>query len=87
MLPRGPFPDPRPRAPRILIVVPATDTCRVCGEEFGFSLSRCPVCKQTFCETCANRRGGLAFCGAACAHAFYFGESDEEDLPEGETEE
>jgi hypothetical protein len=67
--------------------MPATDTCIVCRETFGFSLSRCPLCKLTFCESCANRRGGLSFCGVACAHAFYFGESDEEDLPEGETEE
>jgi hypothetical protein len=33
------------------------------------------------------RRAGIAFCGAACAHAFFFGEEDEEDLPESETEE
>jgi hypothetical protein len=39
------------------------------------------------CDNCAVRRGGVAFCGAACAHLFFFGESDEEDLPETETEE
>jgi hypothetical protein len=33
------------------------------------------------------RRGGVVFCGAGCAHLFFFGESDEEDLPESETDE
>jgi hypothetical protein len=39
------------------------------------------------CDNCATRRGGIVFCGAACGHLFFFGESDEEDLPESETEE
>jgi hypothetical protein len=40
-----------------------------------------------FCESCAMRRGGIIFCGPRCAHAFYYGEEDEEDLPESEAEE
>jgi hypothetical protein len=67
--------------------VPATDQCLVCGETFGFSLGRCPLCHRTFCDTCGMRRGGLVFCSAGCAHLFFFGEEDEEDLPETETEE
>jgi len=67
--------------------VVATDRCQVCGETFGFSLALCSLCHRTVCDNCAVRRGGVAFCGAACAHLFFFGESDEEDLPESETEE
>ena len=86
MLPRRARPDDRADGPYTRPVV-ATDRCKVCGESFGFGLSRCPLCKQTFCESCAMRRGGLVFCGAGCAHLFFFGEEDEEDLPETETEE
>lgn len=39
---------------------------------------RCSVCRKTFCDSCGVRRGGALFCGSLCAHAFYFGESDEE---------
>ena len=67
--------------------MPAGDQCAVCGQLFGYGLRRCPNCKQAFCESCAIRRGGMSFCGAACAHLFYFAESDEEDLPEAEVEE
>lgn len=72
---------------RILVFVPATDLCQVCGETFGFSLARCPLCHRTFCDDCGMRRGGLVFCSPGCAHLFFFGEEDEEDLPETETEE
>jgi hypothetical protein len=72
---------------RILVSVPAIDRCEVCNQTFGYSLTRCPLCRRTFCESCAMRRGGIIFCGPRCAHAFYYGEEDEEDLPESEAEE
>jgi hypothetical protein len=67
--------------------VVATDRCQVCGETFGFSLALCSLCHHTVCDNCVARRGGIVFCGAACAHAFFFGEADEEDSPESEAEE
>lgn len=79
--PPGRFPD------RILVFVPSPDQCEVCRQTFGFSLARCPLCHRTFCDSCAMRRGGLVFCGAGCAHLFFFGEEDEEDLPESESDE
>jgi hypothetical protein len=46
---------------------------------------RCPSCRKTFCDGCGVRRGGAHFCGQLCAHAFYFGESDEEtETPESD---
>ena len=64
-----------------------TDGCQVCGETFSYSLNRCPLCHKTVCEGCSVRRGGCVFCGDLCAHAFFFGESDEADGPEFQVEE
>jgi hypothetical protein len=50
-------------------------------------LNRCPLCHKTVCENCAVRRGGCVFCGDLCAHAFFFGESDDADEPETQVEE
>lgn len=50
---------------------------------FSYGLMRCSVCRKIFCDDCAVRRGGAAFCSDLCAHAFYFGESDEDtQVPE-----
>ena len=49
---------------------------------------RCTICHKTFCDSCGVRRGGALFCGDMCAHAFYFGEGDEDsDASEGDAEE
>jgi len=64
------------------------DSCQVCGETFAYSLNRCPACHRTFCESCSVRRGGCAFCGVGCAHAFFFGDADEEtETSESQAEE
>jgi hypothetical protein len=64
------------------------DGCQICGEAFSYSLSRCPLCHRTVCDSCAVRRGGCVFCGTECAHAFFFGESDEDsETPEAQREE
>ncbi|PYQ65912.1 MAG: hypothetical protein DMF54_09645 [Acidobacteria bacterium] len=63
------------------------DGCQVCGEAFSYSLTRCPLCHRTVCDSCAVRRGGCIFCGDLCAHAFFFGESDDEEIPEAQREE
>jgi hypothetical protein len=84
---------PRPSVSAVLGTRPYTrfvtapDSCAICGKTVGYSLARCPLCHRSFCESCEMRRGGLVFCGAGCAHAFFYGEADEEDLPEGEVEE
>ena len=56
----------------------AIDSCQVCGQTFAYGLMRCTVCRKIFCDSCGVRRGGAIFCGDLCAHAFYFGDSDEE---------
>jgi len=45
---------------------------------FSSGLFRCPICRRAVCESCAVRRAGCAFCGDECAHAFFFGDDDEE---------
>jgi hypothetical protein len=86
MLPR-PSPSVRVAARPYTRRVVATDRCSICGGTFGFTLALCSLCHHSVCDSCAVRRGGVVFCGAGCAHLFFFGESDEEDLPESETEE
>lgn len=54
------------------------DLCQVCGQKFSYSLMRCSICRKIFCDSCGVRRGGAFFCGSLCAHAFYFGDSDED---------
>ncbi len=54
---------------------------------FSYSLNRCPLCHKTVCEGCSVRRGGCVFCGDLCAHAFFFGDSDDADSPEFQVEE
>ena len=71
------FPAGRARARPYTRPVGPVDGCQVCGESFSYSLDRCPLCRRTVCESCAVRRGGCVFCGDLCAHAFFFGESDE----------
>lgn len=64
------------------------DSCQVCGKKQSYSLMRCSVCRKTFCDSCGVRRGGALFCGDLCAHAFYFGESDEDaEVPEDDPNE
>jgi hypothetical protein len=64
------------------------DGCQICGEAFSYNLTRCPLCHRTVCDSCAVRRGGCVFCGDLCAHAFFFGESDEDsETPEAQREE
>ena len=72
--------------PYTRLVPGPVDGCQVCGESFSYSLNRCPLCHRTVCEGCAVRRGGCVFCGDGCAHAFFFGESDE-DGSESQVEE
>lgn len=80
--------DSAARARPYTRVVPApVDGCQVCNETFGYALNRCPLCHKTVCENCAVRRGGCVFCGDLCAHAFFFGESDDADEPETQVEE
>jgi hypothetical protein len=55
------------------------DSCQVCGKKFSYGLMRCSVCRKVFCDSCGVRRGGARFCGNLCAHAFYFGDSDEDE--------
>ena len=72
-------------APYTRDVSSSFDACQVCGQKFAYGLMRCPSCRKTFCDGCGVRRGGAHFCGQLCAHAFYFGESDEEtESPEKE---
>ena len=54
------------------------ESCQVCGKTFSFGLLRCTICHKSFCDSCGVRRGGAIFCGDLCAHAFYFGEGDED---------
>ena len=77
---------PRARSYTRSVPVPV-DGCQVCGEAFSYSLNRCALCHKTVCETCSVRRGGCVFCGDLCAHAFFFGESDDADGPESQVEE
>jgi len=65
-------------APYTRNVSSSSDSCQVCGQKFAFGLMRCTVCRKSFCDSCGVRRGGAHFCGNLCAHAFYFGESDED---------
>jgi hypothetical protein len=42
-------------------------------------IQECPYCFKAFCRSCSTRSGSLAFCGKACADAWFFAESDDED--------
>ena len=64
-----------------------SDNCGSCNQEFPYSLPRCPICHKSVCEDCAVRRGGSAFCGTNCAHAFFSGGEDDvldSDVPKFE---
>ena len=78
MLPHGRGRVPSPDAPYTRDVSSSTDICEVCGQKFSFGLPRCTICRKRFCDSCGVRRGGALFCGNLCAHAFYFGDSDED---------
>ena len=45
-------------------------------------IQECSYCFKGFCRNCAVRSGNAAFCGKACAKAWFFTEADEEDAEE-----
>jgi hypothetical protein len=88
MLPHGSGPLGPPGAPYTRDVSSSIDRCQICGQTFSFGLMRCTICRKTFCDSCGVRRGGALFCGNMCAHAFYFGDSDEDtETSEGDEKE
>jgi len=56
-----------------------SDHCGRCDQEVAYALPRCPICHKAICDECAVRMGGASFCGADCAHAFFFGGDEEVD--------
>jgi hypothetical protein len=54
--------------------------CEKCQQMFERMLiQECPFCFKDFCRNCAVRSGNMAYCGKACAEAWFFAEADDDD--------
>lgn len=54
--------------------------CVGCGDtEEMARLDACTICRKPFCPDCAVRAFGRRFCSTECSHAYYAGESEDDD--------
>jgi uncharacterized UBP type Zn finger protein len=62
-------------------VSPSADRCIHCERSAEDArLEKCPICFKRFCHDHRHEMSGRKFCSTQCAHHFFFGDPDDEDM-------